>query len=88
MDDFTPFHDEIRFVNHDLMVGKYFTVIAAGLLPLFGPNSLGIFHGRPARAAVRSFRLLLLLRRSALTTRRRSASCARCLTCDCQKASG
>jgi hypothetical protein len=42
--DFTPFHDEIRKIDKDLMVGKYVTElpVEAANLPPFG--SLGIFH--------------------------------------------
>lgn len=42
--DFTPFHDEIRCVAPDFMVGRY-TAHAPSLLgELFGPESLGLFH--------------------------------------------
>ncbi len=44
MDDFTPFHDEIRFVNQDMLIGKYATDAQPPLLPLFGPDSLGVFQ--------------------------------------------
>jgi cholesterol oxidase len=44
VDDFTPFHDEIRRVNADFMVGKYTTTAPPGLANLFGPDSLGLFH--------------------------------------------
>jgi len=42
--DFTPFHDEIRKVSDDLMVGKYVTTLPAGLASLLGNTSLGLFH--------------------------------------------
>jgi len=42
--DFTPFHDEIRCVSDDFMVGKYVTSTPPGLANLFGPGGLGLFH--------------------------------------------
>lgn len=44
LDDFTPFHDEIRAVSNDFMVGKYVTATAPGLANLFGPTALGLFQ--------------------------------------------
>jgi len=44
LDDFTPFHDEIRVVSPDFMVGKYVTATPPGLADLFGPGGLGIFQ--------------------------------------------
>lgn len=44
LDDFTPFHDEIRCVTDDFMVGKYVTTTPPGLANLFGPPSLGLFQ--------------------------------------------
>jgi cholesterol oxidase len=43
LDDFTPFHDEIRAVDDDFMLGKWVTGLPAiaGSLP---PASLGILH--------------------------------------------
>lgn len=45
LNDFTPFHDEIRKVDQDLLVGKYVLTLPAGAAPLFPGSSLGIFHG-------------------------------------------
>jgi hypothetical protein len=42
--DFTPFHDEIRKVSDDLLVGKYMTEVPAGLAAVFGNSSLGLLH--------------------------------------------
>jgi cholesterol oxidase len=42
--DFTPFHDEIRRVAGDFLVGKYVTDLPAGLATLLGNSSLGMFH--------------------------------------------
>ncbi len=67
MDDFTPFHDEIRFVNKDLMVGKYFTDAQPPLLPLFGPDSLGVFQRETDASGKTRFGFYYWLRRSALT---------------------
>jgi len=45
--DFTPFHDEIRKVDANLMVGRYVTAAPPEFAALPGGNSLGILHGRP-----------------------------------------
>src|ERR1041385_6391754 len=45
--DFTPFHDEIRKVSANLMVGKYMTTLPAEVAALVGNTSLGLFHGEP-----------------------------------------
>jgi hypothetical protein len=42
--DFTVFHDEIRKVSADFMVGKYITQLPAALSPLVSNSSLGLFH--------------------------------------------
>jgi cholesterol oxidase len=42
--DFTPFHDEIRKVSSDFLVGKYVTPLPAALSPLVSNSSLGLFH--------------------------------------------
>lgn len=44
LSDFTPFHDEIRKVAPDLLVGKYMAPLPAGLAPVFGNSSLGLLH--------------------------------------------
>jgi cholesterol oxidase len=44
LNDFTPFHDEIRTVSSDLLVGKYVTTLPAALGPTFTNSSLGLFH--------------------------------------------
>src|SRR5260370_9700135 len=44
MNDFTPFHDEIRKVEGGYMAGKAVTGMPPGLAPLFGDLSLGILH--------------------------------------------
>jgi hypothetical protein len=44
LNDFTPFHDEIRTVSKDLLAGKYVTALPAALGPLFTNSSLGLFH--------------------------------------------
>src|SRR5687767_13073941 len=64
MNDFTPLHDEIRFVNQDLMIGKYTTFIQPGLMNLFGPNSLGIFHTETSEGGGTQFSFYYMLRRS------------------------
>src|SRR5580704_9554319 len=44
LNDFTPFHDEIRTVSNDLLAGKYMTALPPALAPLFTNASLGLFH--------------------------------------------
>jgi cholesterol oxidase len=45
--DFTPFHDEIRQVAPDFMVGKYVTGIVPDLSTIWNGANLGIFHSKP-----------------------------------------
>ncbi|MCI0486555.1 MAG: GMC family oxidoreductase, partial [Blastocatellia bacterium] len=65
LNDFTPFHDEIRFVHEDFMVGKYTTISPPGLMDLFGPNSLGLFHLETSAGGTPQFSFFYSLRRSA-----------------------
>ena len=44
MNDFTPFHDEIRRVSPDFLIGKYMTTLPAGVATLLGNSSFGLFH--------------------------------------------
>src|SRR5580700_4991477 len=44
LNDFTPFHDEIRKVSGDFLVGKYVTPLPAGISTLVANSSLGLFH--------------------------------------------
>ena len=44
LNDFTPFHDEIRQVTADFMVGKYVTTAPPALAMMLGNSSLGLFH--------------------------------------------
>ena len=44
LNDFTPFHDEIRKVSGDFLVGKYVTQLPAGISTLVANSSLGLFH--------------------------------------------
>ena len=44
LNDFTPFHDEIRKVSSDFMVGTYMTGLPPALASLLGSSSLGLFH--------------------------------------------
>ena len=48
LNDFTTFHDEIRKVSPDFLVGKYVTVLSAGMASLLGNSSLGVFHTESA----------------------------------------
>ncbi|MBS1786094.1 MAG: GMC family oxidoreductase [Acidobacteria bacterium] len=67
LDDFTSFHDEIRFVNQNMLVGQYFTDARPPLLPLFGQDSLGIFQREQDASGKLRFGFKYSLRRSALT---------------------
>jgi cholesterol oxidase len=44
LNDFTPFHDEIRKISDDLMVGKYMAPLPPAVAALLGNSSLGLFH--------------------------------------------
>ncbi len=44
MNDFTPFHDEIRKISSDFLVGKYVTGVPPAIASTLGSLSLGIFH--------------------------------------------
>ncbi|MBI4257655.1 MAG: hypothetical protein HY619_01745 [Thaumarchaeota archaeon] len=43
MFDFTNFHDEIRMINDNIMVGRYLPE-ASGILNIIGDRSLGLIH--------------------------------------------
>jgi len=44
LNDFTPFHDEIRKVTADFMIGKYVTTLPGATAELVANSSLGLFH--------------------------------------------
>jgi cholesterol oxidase len=44
LSDFTPFHDEIRRIAPDLLVGKYVVELPDGMLNTLPATSLGILH--------------------------------------------
>jgi cholesterol oxidase len=44
LNDFTPFHDEIRRVSDDFLVGKYLAPLPPPVAGLLGNSSLGLFH--------------------------------------------
>ena len=49
LNDFTPFHDEIRKVTADFLVGKYMTALPAGGPPCWWNFVAGpVSHARPA----------------------------------------
>ena len=48
LNDFTPFHDEIRRVSDDFLVGKYMAPLPPALASLVGNQSLGLFHAEAA----------------------------------------
>ena len=48
LNDFTPFHDEIRKVSADFLAGKYVTALPAGAAELVANSSLGLFHADAA----------------------------------------
>ena len=61
LNDFTPFHDEIRRVTGDLMVGKYVTALPSQIATLLGAQNLGLFHSQPDG----KFGMYYVLRRAA-----------------------
>ncbi|MGO8815166.1 MAG: GMC family oxidoreductase N-terminal domain-containing protein [Terriglobia bacterium] len=44
MNDFTPFHDEIRKISSDFLVGKYITGIPPAVSSALSNLSVGLFH--------------------------------------------
>ncbi len=64
LNDFTPFHDEIRAIGPDLMVGKYTTASPPGLAQLFGPSSIGLFQLESGAGGAPQFSFYYTLRRS------------------------
>ncbi|MEO8371286.1 MAG: GMC family oxidoreductase, partial [Candidatus Solibacter sp.] len=46
LNDFTPFHDEIRKVTGDFLVGTYMTGLPPAISSLLGSSSLGLFHSQ------------------------------------------
>ncbi len=46
LNDFTPFHDEIRKVSADFLVGTYMTGLPPAVAGLLGSSSLGLFHAQ------------------------------------------
>lgn len=47
--DFTPFHDEIRKLTHEILVGKYVTELPEELAAPGPVSSLGLFHWEQQR---------------------------------------
>ena len=66
MNDFTPFHDEIRYVDKDFLVGKYITASPSGLGQLFAPGSLGLLHQETGGGDKPQFSFYYTLRRASL----------------------
>ena len=64
LNDFTSFHDEIRYVDKEFLVGRYTTASPPGLSDLFGPNSLGLFHLEKSSGGTDQFSFLYTLTRS------------------------
>lgn len=64
LDDFTPFHDEIRYVSPDFMVGRYTSGARPGLNDLFGPGSLGLFQAESASGGAEQVSFYYTLTRS------------------------
>ena len=48
LNDFTPFHDEIRKISDDLLIGKYLAPLPPAVSALLGNSSLGLFHTEAA----------------------------------------
>jgi cholesterol oxidase len=61
--DFTPFHDEIRKVDGNFLVGKYITEVPASAAALVPASSLGLFHPETTAAGERRFGFYYLLER-------------------------
>jgi cholesterol oxidase len=63
--DFTPFHDEIRKLDKDLLIGKYVTELPSGLSTLMPSGSLGLLHAEPASQGRTRLAFYYLLTRAA-----------------------
>jgi cholesterol oxidase len=61
LNDFTPFHDEIRRIDDDLFIGKYVADVPPELAPIAGAASLGILHTEVGADQSRRFGLYYLL---------------------------
>ena len=66
--DFTTFHDEIRKLDDDLLIGKYVTEVPPELLGPLGPNSLGILHVEPEQGRFGCYYLLARTGKEAFPT--------------------
>jgi cholesterol oxidase len=44
LNDFTPFHDEIRQAGADFLIGKYVAPLPGAVAALLGNSSFGLFH--------------------------------------------
>jgi hypothetical protein len=55
LNDFTPFHDEIRKVSADFLVGTYMTGLPPAVAGLLGTSSLGLFHAQAGSQAGAQF---------------------------------
>jgi hypothetical protein len=66
MNNFTPFHEEIRYAEKDFMVGTYITASLPGFMDLFGPKSLGLLHQETSPGGAPQFSFYYTLRRSQL----------------------
>lgn len=64
LNDFTPFHDEIRYVDKNFLIGKYTTGSPPGLPELFGPNALGLFQQETSAGGTPQFSFYYTLNRS------------------------
>jgi hypothetical protein len=67
LDDFTPFHDEIRVVTKDLMVGRYVVEVPPGLASVLPATSIGLLHSE-GDAENRTFGFYYVLTRSTAAT--------------------
>ncbi len=66
LNDFTRFHDEIRLLDADTMVGKYLTATPPVLANLFGDQSLGLLQNEKGADGTAQFGFYYVLRRSSL----------------------
>ncbi|HEX8091801.1 MAG TPA: hypothetical protein VF762_23310, partial [Blastocatellia bacterium] len=64
LNDFTPFHDEIRRVDNDLLVGKYVTDVPPGVASVAGASSLSIFHVEAGAGQAKRFGFYYMLSRA------------------------
>ncbi|MGH9674081.1 MAG: GMC family oxidoreductase N-terminal domain-containing protein [Bryobacteraceae bacterium] len=64
LDDFTPFYDEIKRIDDNLMIGKWVTEVPDIFTTIFPVGSVGVFHVEPSEGNRKRFGFYYLLTRA------------------------